>query len=248
MWGAVALAATVVGGAAAVVSLWRLARRTFDPGARLRRKARNLRLPPGLPDELLVLAVDRPVAWEYRLLEASLSRELEDSRRLAEDVRLGAVAAVRRMKSRELVDWGLDLNEWARRQVGQLEALVDRPFIEAVGEDGEPGDPSKILELARRLGRLYREGLEKQIEAASITVGVGADFNVLLNLLVDEAGVCVRSIRELRDGVFLTIERQLSAPREFRPLAGEGVVRIRPTIDGEGISRELARLQAKGLL
>lgn len=234
----------MLGGFAALFFFWDRFHPASVRSRRMKKKAQAMGLRPDLESELLSLAVGQPAAWEYLLFEAALSAELDRSRPLEEDLRLGAVVQVRTLTPAELLEMGCDSMVWMRRQLEQIDLLIDPGFIEAVGKPGTPGDPAKIVELAERFGRLYRENLQRQLDYKAISMPRA--FDGLLRLMVDYLGVLPAMIRRVRDQAFITLQRQLNSPKELRPLLGEGVVIFKPEYDTDALVRELDRLIAEG--
>lgn len=206
---------------------------------RLRYRARRLGLPEDLPNEALALAVERPPAWEYLLFEATLSEEIEKCRLLERDVRLRAVSKVEAVTAEEFAAWVKARFTTIMTQLEQVERLAHEELPSAVGEPGESGDAGLIVEVGRRMGRLYRDSLEHQIDGLSLSPP--EEFKRFANLLVDQLGTIQDVIRSCRESYHVVIRRLLETPG-----GGDVVIRLKPDYDFEALNREIEHLRAMG--
>lgn len=160
----------------------------------------------GLSGSAMLLAVQKPFAWEYRLFSQVLSDEISDSVAIKRDLDFGLMLG-QAVQLREIPQ----LSEWVQAKLDNLlffisamERIVNTAFPKAVGAPGEPGDIEEIVYVARRFGQVYRRILEWTGEFRCIQ----ADTNYLTVLdIVARASRNV--IAELEDFA-TTLQQQLS--------------------------------------
>ncbi len=127
----------------------------------------------GLPESLrdfsgaaLLLVVQKPYAWEYRLFSQVLSDEFSRLQILKKDLDYGLALgrAVRLRDFSEVTEWGqtkfLEIVAFTRSAT----KLVNDALVKAVGAPGEPGDAEEIVYVGKRLAGVYRSFLEWTVE------------------------------------------------------------------------------------
>ncbi len=123
----------------------------------------SARLPiPTTSDEQARLMIERPDYWEYRLLAGVLVADKRELEGKWDDHELHVPRGPRREFA------GPEVSDYLSRELGWLIdrlKLVNRIFDEpawaqAMGARGEPGDPAKIENLARRITKLYEDILD----------------------------------------------------------------------------------------
>jgi len=154
----------------------------FVEALSLRHKVIRTGLPKildGLSGSALMMTVQKPFAWEYRLFSQVLSDEIYESSGIKKDLNYGLMLG----QTVQLHDVSR-LSEWIHAKmdnlsffIAALENIVNVAFPQAVGAPGEPGDVEEIVYVARRFGQVYRQILEwtgefKRIKADSECLAV----------------------------------------------------------------------------
>jgi hypothetical protein len=167
----------------------------------------------GLPECLrdlsgpaLLLATQKPFAWEYRLFSQILSDELYHLVGLKKDLDYGIVLghAVQLHDVAEILDW-------IKRKMGEIIAfvnsvakLVNVAFAKAVGAPGEPGDAEEIVYVGRRLAGVYRSILEWTTDFKHIQVD--REFDRLLEIVSKASCNIITEIEDFSS----SLQQQLS--------------------------------------
>lgn len=133
----------------------------FMDSLSMRSKILGSGLDRGLADlsgAALLIAVQKPFAWEYLLFSQVLLDEVSRFAVLKRDLEYGVNLgrAVRLSAFPETVDW-------VQAKIGELGAFVQSAntllnvaLQEALGAAGEPGDAEALVYVGRRLGEVYR--------------------------------------------------------------------------------------------
>jgi hypothetical protein len=131
----------------------------------------------------LILAVQKPFAWEHRLFSQTLADEITRASALKRDLDYG-IALGRGVRLRDL----RQLIEWIQTKMGEIisfvksaEKIVNVALAKALGAPGEPGDLDEIVYVARRLGQVYRRLLEWSAEFRHVQAE--EDFAVILSIV-----------------------------------------------------------------
>jgi hypothetical protein len=120
----------------------------------------------------LLLVVEKPFAWEYRLFGQVLNEEISRLASIKRDLNYGLALgrAVRLGDSAEII-------EWMRRKLEELisfmnsaTVLANKAFPKAMGAPGEASDVEEIVYVGKRLAEFYRSILEWTIEFRHIQV------------------------------------------------------------------------------
>ncbi len=147
----------------------------FMDALQLRKRFKKAALPEslahlqGMP---LRLVIERPTAWEYRLFNHVLAQEISRLKRQRHDFTYGIAFG----RSEHLAD-ASEVYSWIGRKLAEGERLVDavNPIVnvalqDALGPDGVPGDPEKLLYAAQRLAEMYRHAIEWAIDTRRVAV------------------------------------------------------------------------------
>jgi hypothetical protein len=120
----------------------------------------------------LLLAVQKPFAWEYRLFSQVLSDEISRMASIKKDLNYGLALG----KSVRLGD-PAKVIEWVQGKPGEFllflksaNVLINTALPKAVGAPGEPGDVEEIVYVGKRLAEFYRSILEWTAEFRHILV------------------------------------------------------------------------------
>jgi hypothetical protein len=153
----------------------------------------------------LLLAVQKPFAWEHRLFSQVLSDEISRVASIKKDLDYGLALgkAVRLGDSAEVI-------EWVQRKLGEMisflksaTVLVNTALPKAVGAPGEPGDVEEIVNVGKRLAEFYRRILEWTAEFRQIQVM--NEFSSLLEII---ARLSHNMIKEI-EAYAVNLNRQL---------------------------------------
>lgn len=136
----------------------------------------------GLSGDALLLAVQKPRAWENRLFIQVLCDELSRMSDNKNDLNYGlALGRARRLSDRtEVVKWLMERFGEIKLVIQSGEKLVNTALPKALGPPGKPGDIEEIIYVAKRLAEVYRRILEWTIEFRHILVD--EEFSRLLEL------------------------------------------------------------------
>jgi hypothetical protein len=143
----------------------------------------------GLPETLqdlsgaaLLLAVEKPANWEYRLFGRVLCDEISRVASIKKDLNYGLALgkAVKLSDLAEIIKWALMKIGEIQSFVNSADALFKKALPKAVGAPGEPGDVEEIVYVGKRLAEVYRRILEWTTEFRHIQVEV--EFSRLLEL------------------------------------------------------------------
>jgi len=110
----------------------------------------------------LRLVLERPAAWEYRLLFQVVRDELQARAAARREHRLGiGMGVFARVSKETLSDWGSQRMSELDAIIGALKTLFKEPVQDdAFGLPGQPGDPEKILFIGQRIGVAYGEAID----------------------------------------------------------------------------------------
>lgn len=131
----------------------------------------------------LMLAIQKPYAWEGLLFSQVLSDEMSRFAIFKKDLDYGlALGHV------EKLNGIVDICNWAKLKMSEIvsfvqssEKIVDVALNKAVGAPGEPGDVEEIVYTGKRLAQVYRRLLEWTSEFNHVEVD--DNFNRLIKLL-----------------------------------------------------------------
>jgi len=125
-----------------------------------------------LSSTALLLVVQKPFGWEYRLLGQVLSDEISRVASIKKDLNYGLALG----KSVRFDD-PAEVIKLVQRKTGEMqsfiksgESLINTALPKAVGAPGEPGDVEEIVYVSKRLAEFYRSILEWTVEFRHIQV------------------------------------------------------------------------------
>jgi hypothetical protein len=122
--------------------------------------------------DILRLALEKPMAWEYRLFGEVLHSGIKMLNPLRRDVKYGIAfgQCISFSDLKNLVDY-IVTKIYELRQVGVgLEILLNTAFQEAAGLPGEPGDPEHIVYVAEKIVEAYKNVLLWTVELRRLKV------------------------------------------------------------------------------
>lgn len=153
-------------------------RKTDDKELGLPRKLR------GLPRELSRLIVEQPPCWEYLLFGEALAHEIAALTDLRRDLEYGITsgAVVDMTPKAFLASWIPRKLDEARGFGVAIEQIMKRALPEALGPEGQAGDPEAILYCAKKLAGVYRNATKWRLEF--MRVSVPAELSVLKSLVL----------------------------------------------------------------
>ena len=181
----------------------------FVEALSLRHKVLRTGLPKsldGLSGSALMLAVQKPFAWEYRLFSQVLSDEISESSGVKRDLNYGLMLgqAVQLHDISRLLEWVPAKINNLSFFVAALENIVNAAFPRAVGAPGEPGDIEEIVYVARRFGQVYRQILEWSGEFQRIHVD--SECRATLDIISRASRNVIAELEEFS----VTLQQQLS--------------------------------------
>lgn len=127
----------------------------------------------GLPHELqslepraLEILLQKPVGWEY-LLFSEVFRDCISAlkyRRYDYDYGVNTKASIAMRDTVQLMDW-MSAHMVELSQIAEAhEKLINEALPIALGPPGTPGDPSRLVYIARRMGKLYERTIDWALE------------------------------------------------------------------------------------
>ncbi len=130
----------------------------------------------------LLLAVQKPSGWEYRLFSQVLCDEMSRMSDIKNDLNYGLALgkAVRLGDRTEVIEWVMEKCGEIQLIVQSGGSLVNTALPKALGPPGISGDVEEIAYVAKRLAEVYRRILEWTIEFRHILVE--DEFSRLLEL------------------------------------------------------------------
>jgi len=172
----------------------------FMDALTIRAKVLRCGLPESLQQDLssvaLLLVVQKPYAWEYRLFGQVLSDEISRAASVKKDLDYGLALG----KSMEFVDRA-KIFEWVKRKSIEMksilrsgEILLNTALPKAVGAPGKPGDVKEIVYVAKRLAEFYRCILEWTVDFRHIHVD--DKFSRILELHARMSHNAIKEIEE----------------------------------------------------
>jgi hypothetical protein len=202
-------------------------------------------LPPklrGLPREQARLILERPACWEHLLFSEALLHEIVGLADLKRDWHYGiAPGATINMTPRAFSGWIQNRLEEARRFAVSVNQIMNQAFVQALGPEGEDGDPEAILYCAKRLADVYKGAMKWRLEFVKINIPDQLD-----KLKAATASLCDHIPPQIEEFAS-EINRELKQAIVDME-AGKSVslhIRLELTTPGaDGIDREVSRLNA----
>jgi hypothetical protein len=115
----------------------------------------------GLSGPALRLVLERPMAWEGRLFSQVLNDEIRAAAPIKRDYEFQlAFGRSEHVKPFEIASWCEHRIGEIMKVVDGINALFGKALPEAMGLPGEPGDPEKLVYVARRTAAAYVEAIE----------------------------------------------------------------------------------------
>jgi hypothetical protein len=120
----------------------------------------------------LLLAVQRPWVWEYRLFGQVLSDEVSRLASIKKDLNYGLALgkSVKLGDPHEVIQWAIWKLGEMQLFVKSLNVLFNTALPKAVGAPGEPGNVEEIVYVGKRMAEVYRSILEWTAEFRRIQV------------------------------------------------------------------------------
>jgi len=108
-----------------------------------------------------MLAIEKPDAWEYKLLSQVVADEIEGYKELKQRyVDKIALGQAERVSMFDIQAWSAPRIHEMQQIANALNHTINVRAQEALGAPGEPGDVEKIVAVGRLIGEAYREALE----------------------------------------------------------------------------------------
>lgn len=180
-----------------------------------------------IPKEGLRLVVERPYAWEVRLLELGIRWQIESSREQRLEVKHRIPPG-----RRQFLDEHVAL-DWLRTRLSELEqetyvlkALFEQAAAQAVAGDGEDSDAFEILTVCKGIGNCYRRALSWSLDFRK--TWFSGRYERLMELAAEASLGIVRAIEESHGETWVEIQKKLALSDGMR---GEQVIKIGITLD-----------------
>jgi len=139
--------------------------RTEDTEGRLPPKLRNL------PREQVRLVLDQPPCWEHLFFSEVLVHEIADLSDLKRDLQFGiASGSAVEMTPKAFKGWVEKRIDEARGFAVAIDQIMNRALPQALGPEGEAGDPEALLYCAKKLAGVYRSAMKWRLEFLRINV------------------------------------------------------------------------------
>lgn len=180
----------------------------FMDALKIRGKVLRADLPEKIQDlsgAALLLVIQKPFAWEFRLFNQVLCDEISRAASLKKDLNYGLALgkSVRLGNPAEIIDWMRRKLEEMKSFVKSAGVLVNTALPKALGAPGEPGDVEEIVYVGKRLGEVYRCILEWTAEFRHIQVE--DKFSRLLELI----GMSSHNVIEEIEAFAIKVNQQL---------------------------------------
>lgn len=178
----------------------------------------------GLGGKAFALALERPVAWEYRLFFQILDDEIAASKELKRQYQLGlTLGPGERVSLLDIGTWSAPCTHELQRVVDVLNHAINVHFPEAVGPPGQAGSVEQIVSVARLIGEAYREALEWSFRVRRTT---GHErLRPVVDALARFPDDLLAKVESLGGPMLKRIEDSLTAATTDKP------VRIETTVD-----------------
>ncbi len=111
-----------------------------------------------LEGRALTLALRRDDYWEVKLFGTVLEEELDRRATFRREIEHGLASDdVTYIDLVEIVPWSLDRIRECKRFAATASTILNEYLPQALGEEGEPGNPTELAEVARRLAQLWED-------------------------------------------------------------------------------------------
>nr|WP_269084163.1 toll/interleukin-1 receptor domain-containing protein [Sorangium cellulosum] len=195
----------------------------------------------GLTQDARNILKQKPFAWEGLFFSRVFIDELDRISDLRRDLKYGVSRGpVLRLSDSEVLHWISGQIAEIRHIAGSITAVTNSGLEEAMGPPGVPGDPEKIIYVARRIVDGCREAIEWTFRLRRLSVD--EEFDKLVSI-VQRWGVKVVQDVEVWS---VELDRKLKEFAANPPAPGEPVVFAFEAAlnapDREGFDDELARL------
>jgi len=168
----------------------------------------------GLTGTSLRLALERPRAWEYRLLAQVIRDEVAGNRHLREE-HDEALALELGEDVSDPIRWPQQRLQELQRLVSTLTPIMDTIVARGLGPQGQPGDPDEIAFAGRAVGRVYASALRwsRRVRSANLP----DNFDTLRGILARFTDDVVRQIEQFADLLDRLVTEALEAPPDAPP-------------------------------
>jgi hypothetical protein len=115
----------------------------------------------GLSGKALEIALEKPLAWEYRLFAQLFIDEIEKNRELRREHQIGIVIGVgENINIFDIEAWTRPRMNELQRNINALNTIFNKTAQVAFGAPGESGDIGLIMFVTKQIGNIYRETIE----------------------------------------------------------------------------------------
>ena len=136
----------------------------------------------GLSDELLSIngsalkiVLEKPKGWEYLLLGEIIEDSVSKNRSIRNDLEYGFYSGTvtKITGSNDTLKWIGDKFTEILKIVEQINLLFNKPLIDALGPNGEPGNDKLIIYVGEKLGCLYKQLITWGLDFNGVSVDDG---------------------------------------------------------------------------
>ena len=127
--------------------------------------------------------IEQPIAWEYRLFAQVLAQEISRIKRHKLDLNYGIAFG-----TGEHLSDSSEVFKYLSRKTAEAVRIVEIGSLsinvalkDALGPEGTPGDPEKIVYVAQRLAETYRQAIEWSLECKRVSVD--DEFKKIIHLV-----------------------------------------------------------------
>lgn len=165
---------------------------------------------PELSPATKSLIEDRPDAWEYRLFSKVLADKIAAQKSLLDDYESGVSRGRRKnLKNPSFFTKWLDMQLWKAERFGpKIDELINKKLPGALGPPGSPGDADAIVDIAIKVGKIYREAIEWALTIRRVSAE--PRFQNLLRLSERLVEDMIRQIREFSNNLETSLQAAMA--------------------------------------
>lgn len=189
-----------------------------------------------LQGNALMIALQREPHWEYRLFATVLEEELERSATLRQEIEHNlASEQATYVDLADLLDWAQDRTHEAAKLAETMTTIVNDYLPQALGKDGESGDPISIAQVARRLAQAWKDNARWTLRCRAVRVDERAER--LVHALSQINTNMRDDLWEYGHAILPRIDEAIQAPDTGEPVVVK--LELTLTVDTEKFDEEL---------
>jgi hypothetical protein len=201
----------------------------FMEGLILRKTVNDLQLAPSLRDlsgPCLKLILERPMAWEFRFFSTALEEEMNADQSLKWDLQFGLkLTQVHELgELPQMFDWIRNKLSKIKALIHSVECLMNQAIQEALGPQGEPGNPELLLYVAKRVAHVRKELVHWALEFRC--TDVQPECERLLSLTSDMSKDAIMQIETIPSRLNSEISKAVEAVGRGERYTAELIVKL----------------------